>query len=156
MNGNTDLRNRTELTVPYDVDLERSVLTEAMCPLHALIGVDGIETDDFYDRRHRRIYSALREGTCLHIVDRDYVDDVDRWAYPVVATTVDRFRDLAWRRFRLAWIERERLALCDLGRKWEWPTDRPPPFPHRVKYALPAGIVERLAAIDPTSQEPFS
>jgi hypothetical protein len=102
---------RRGLRVPYDDELERTVLAERLRPLHCVAGIADLEPGQFYVPQHSRILANTLDGTTLTHDDAAYVDEIDRDAWPLCAGNVERFVDLARRRARLAELEHERLSL---------------------------------------------
>ena len=106
----------TSARMPYDAEVELSVLAEAADPLHLDL-LRTASSADFYDRRNARVLDAVKVGNLelLSTDDRAYFDHAVRYAFPVVAGTVDRFFDLAARRRRLVELEHERLELLGVS-----------------------------------------
>jgi len=94
------------------MELERTVLAETADPLHLELRVV-IASDDFYDYRHARIFSAVKVGNTelLSVGDRHYLDGAKRYAFPVVLGSIETFFDLGARRRRLFELEAERAEL---------------------------------------------
>jgi hypothetical protein len=106
--------------LPFDGEVELSVLAECADPLHGPhvgVGCPQVEPEDFYDQRHARIFAAVSTSTVglLSTEDAAYLANAVQFAFPVVAGTFDRFFELAARRRRLLELESERLDLLGVA-----------------------------------------
>lgn len=102
--------------MPIDVDAERAMLAELAVPLHGRWLEELVAPEDFADPRHWRIAVALANDTPLRDEERVYVEELDRFAFPITAGLLARFTDAARRRRRLAELEAERIEL--LAETW--------------------------------------
>lgn len=87
--------------LPFDLDIERSVLAEVAEPLHVVASMREVVAEHFHDARHRRIATSLLSGGPLGRADRAYLADAVRYAWPLTASTLPRFFELAAARARL-------------------------------------------------------
>lgn len=111
--GTDDHHDGTTARLPFDAEVELSVLAEAADPLHGLAGA--VTAEDFYDQRNARIFAAVQSSLTelLSIDDRRYLEHAVQYAFPVVVGTLEKFIDLAARRRRLLELDAERLELLE-------------------------------------------
>jgi hypothetical protein len=102
--------------IPFDCEAELAVLAELADPKYRLATLANISTDDFYDHRHRRCFTALRGEARLSGDDTEYLQHAVHFAWPLSANLLSSFIDCAARRRELAQLEARRLEL--LGVTW--------------------------------------
>jgi hypothetical protein len=104
-----------QLRPPYDGELEASILAECAAPLHPSGLKQLLNVSDFWDPRHRTIFTVLRDGGSLTDRDATYLAGLVRFAFPLVRGNVERFLVLSAKRRRAFELETELLELCEVS-----------------------------------------